>query len=97
MEQIWFRDDEIEILVVDLGQVFGRARGDGLGAEVFEKGPWYAGKEVDVGRAVQAAGEIGGDDVEILRGGLDEIDDGHIGDHMAGGADVEVDGDLVAR
>lgn len=50
MEQIWFRNDEVQILVVDLRQMFSGSRSYRLCTEVFEEGSGYAGEEVQVGR-----------------------------------------------
>lgn len=78
VEQVGLGDDEVEVLVVDLGEVLCGGRGNGLGAKVLEQGPGDAGEEIDVGGAVEAASEVGGHGGEILGRRLDEVDDGHL-------------------
>jgi hypothetical protein len=49
MEQVWFGNDEVEVLVVDLCEVFCCSRCDCLSTEVFEERPRYTREEVNVG------------------------------------------------
>jgi hypothetical protein len=58
VEKVWLRDDEVQILVVDLRQVLRCVRLDYLCAKVFEEGSRYAGEEVEVCGAVEAAREV---------------------------------------
>jgi hypothetical protein len=51
VEDIRFRDNEVEVLVVDLGKVFCSVGGDCLRAKVLEKRPGNAGEEIYVCRA----------------------------------------------
>lgn len=55
-KQIRLANDEIKVLVEDLGDVLGGPGVGGLGGEVFEQGAGYRGEEVDVGGGVEAAG-----------------------------------------
>jgi hypothetical protein len=48
---------------------------DYLRTEIFEEWSRYAGEEVEVRRAVEAAREVGGNGLEVLRGWLDEVYD----------------------
>lgn len=75
MEQVWFRDDKVQILVVHLGEMLRRVCLHYLRTEIFEKRTWYAGEKVQVGWAVETARQIGRDGLEVLCRGLDEIYD----------------------
>ena len=75
VEQVRFGDDEVQVLVVDLRQMLRRVCLHYLGAKVFEERTRYAGEEVQVCWAVEAAREDGRDGLEVLRRGLDEIYD----------------------
>ena len=46
-----------------------------LRTEVLKKRPRYAGEEVEVGRAVEPARQVGGDGLEVLCGWLDKVYD----------------------
>ena len=46
-----------------------------LRTEIFEKRSGYAGEEVEVGGAVEAAREIRGNGLEVLGGWFDEVYD----------------------
>lgn len=48
-EEIWLGDNEVQVLVIDLGYVLCRACRGRLGSEIFEQGSGYRGEEVDVG------------------------------------------------
>ena len=75
VEQVRFGDDEVQVLVVDLRQMLRRVCLDYLGTKVFEERARYAGEEVQVRWAVEAAREVGCDGLEVLRRGLDKIYD----------------------
>ena len=75
VKQVWFGDDEVQVLVVDLRQMLRRVCLHYLGTKVFEERARYAGEEVQVRWAVEAAREVGRDGLEVLRRGLDEIYD----------------------
>ena len=62
-------------LVEDLRQMLRRVCLHYLGTKVFEERARYAGEEVQVCWAVEAAREVGRDGLEVLRRGLDEIYD----------------------
>jgi len=87
-EEVWFRDDEIQVLVVYLRNVLCSARGCYLRGKVFEQRPRYRGQEVHVGGRVEAARQVRGDEFDVGGSRFDEIDDGHIGDRVSSGIDV---------
>ena len=52
-EKIRFADYEVEVLIVDLGYIFGCIGGCYSGSKLFEKRPGNRGKEIDVGGGVE--------------------------------------------
>lgn len=95
-EEIWFKGDEFEVLIIDLGEAGEGVRGEGGGCEVFEEGAREGGGEVEVEGVVEGDRGIAGDAADVGRGGLEEVDGGNVGDRLAIRLiDEEVKGDSV--
>lgn len=82
-EQVGFRDDEIEVLVVDLGDLFRSAVLCREGSKVLEQRAGNRGQEIDIGGLVEVPRQVFRDGSNVFLGGLDEVDDGNVGDWMA--------------
>ena len=77
-EQIRLADNEVQVLIEDLRDVFRRSCFGCLGCEIFEQGAGYRGEEVDVCGGVEAAGQVGCDRLEVGGGGFHQIQNGDI-------------------
>lgn len=87
-EEVRLRDNEVEVLVVELRDVLGRARVRRLCREIFEEHPGYRGEEVDVRRRVESLLEVARDGFEVLGRGFGEVYDWDVGDRVSRSADV---------
>lgn len=59
-----------------------------LGSKVLEEGPRDGGEEVHVGWGVEALGEIACNSLNISLIGLDQVDNGDIGNGVSLGVDI---------
>lgn len=57
-EEIGLGDDEVEVLVIELRNVFGCARVRRLRRKFFQQDPRYRGEEVDVSWRVEPLFEV---------------------------------------
>lgn len=57
-KEIGFGDDKVQVLVVELCDVFGRARVRRLRCEFFKEDPGYRREEVDMRRRVESLLEV---------------------------------------
>lgn len=87
-EEVWFGNNEVEILVVELRNMFGCARIRRLCREIFEKDPRYRGEEVDVRWGIEPLLEVVCDGGEVLGSRFGEVYDGDIGDGVPRSSDV---------
>ena len=96
-EEVGFAHDEVEILIVHLTDALRRVGLRRLGGKLLQERPRDGGQEVDVGGRIAPDLQVPRDVFQIGGRGLDEIDDGNVGDGMALAVDVSADGAVSAR
>lgn len=87
-KEVRLGDDEVEVLIVELRNVFGRARVRRVCREVFEEDPRYRGEKVDVRWGVESLLEVARDGFKVLGCRFGEVYDGDVGDWISRSSDV---------